>query len=350
MNQHHRCESNEWWGYQPPGSSPLLCDQFAASSGNECRCLSAPTVPEYHPVCDVDGRCPNGGTCVESRCYYNSPVNGSSEAFSTKNDKLQSSQTFPAWWGFIPSDACADFLTTNYTFDGPSNLICWSMLEGIAAPLTESIAIGFPPPFNLMGLAMEQADLYMLWNTAHLGERCENFVDDIRTKFGEKELGNLTQNEQCELKNDATKMCQAMGFKNSDLPDCGQSPPFPPKPPVPPPRPGYCGKDGDQCLLAGEQGRCVKVGDDLRCDLDKGLGKKCRVDGVLGLCSDGPGPMGSCGVCTPLDAPLCSLLKDVVKFPPRGCDDAPHWDDPRGDARQACAPLSKGDQKAWQCH
>ena len=127
---------------------------------------------------------------------------------------------------------------------------------------------------------------------------------------------------------------------------------FPPDPPDP----TFCSAQGDVCLTASRQmGHCLSEGGGLSCSADvaecSGCEQSCRVEGVTGVCTDGPGPEGSCGACDPLPAPLCSALRDVATAP-LYCEEAPHWDEKATaeaglSMRQACAPLRAGE--AWQC-
>ena len=324
-----RCSSGEWYGYKA-GSSVLQCDGSAA-----CACIAADKAPPFRPPCSsTDSSCPHNGICVhaqESRCYYN-----------LLQDHTRSLDANSSWspFGFIDSTYCANVLNTNAFFSGPSNVVCWVAMEGVASPLTEAIVLDYPFPLNSLGLAVEQYFLYEIWNLKNFGSKCENFVDEVTQEFGGRKFKDLTPKEQCGVFEKSLDFCEDIGFKVSPRTDCSN---LGPAPASPIPNPSRCASRDDFCTIGGEFGKCDST---LMCVVDRGRGQSCRVEGVLGMCSDGPGPEGACGACSPLDAPLCSSLHDASEAP-HGCEEDPHWDD-IGSARQACAPLRAN--MAWQCH
>lgn len=225
-------------------------------------------------------------------------------------------------------------------------------METMAAPMTEIIAASFPFPLNALGIIAEQAALYEIWNVDKFGQQCTDFVDDFQRKYSGKNYSALQDAEKCEVYNAALSTCTDLGFAPSS--PCKH--PLPPPLPPDPPEPSRCSGEGQVCLAKARQsGHCDADDECLPDAIDcSDCDQTCRVDGVTGVCGDGPGPSGSCGECMPLDAPLCSTLGSISKSSPQYCEDAPHWDQTtQSDAkavsmRQACAPVLE--DKPWQCH
>jgi len=377
---YHHCDQINHF-YRRDGNSNLLCE--AGTPG--CACLDMTHKSKFEPSdtnviykydCPASRQCLANAPCVSlsdgqaDQCVY----------FSSQADSPTTHDAPNGWGiqGLISSALPAQVISTLEMYDSVTNFVCWQAMEQAAAELgITEIAAELYPPF---GFIAEQLLMYDLWNSG-FGQLCEG-ADATRQSLEQKVFGESTDFQKykdsisaCENNvlmdkfedvgfAASPRVCFPCGTVEDPIPEkildvcneiAGANYPRCCDPPGPPqPGPGtVCSHPEQPCSSIfgiNERAKADPSVSVCTCGFpceEKAAGNVCIRPSGPGICTQEPGVFFL--QCYPLEVPLCSSLRGIVK-PPGGCQDAPHYDDPAfKEHRKACAPYPDRPE-LWTCH